>query len=665
MGNVLELPKEPEHRLELRFEHPNNLPTGSEDGSQRRLVAQLHLLNSATAAAIRTVDWEQTVTMTVPRNAVIVLDIYLFDPATEPRHTFVAQVCLPFAGLKELGIDGDSVPLRLALWPERPTSQVPRAEILNNFQRDLQLCRPDSPNLTVWARETTQEPPPAYGPPTRFYSADMAMLNSASLNRGPTKRREAIQLAFENAELEARLMPPSSVDPTRRGIPGEHIRQLQSVYDQNEHLKAQCQDVWNRIETAQKTQRMQASNSAMKDRHRDALDLLQQELAKNQERYRKLQEEYHTHISDLKEEIIQARAEADSAELKVAALSTPPQQAPEVPPSKGKGKGQGSRHAIPGRSGDNPNSLESQFDELRDQVEDLDRQLRAAQKHKDMYDQARAASPSEMALLLPPEHEARAYLEMDQKNKAELKEIQDALEELDADRERRGLTEVDKYHKRINELYEELDQAQIEREDQRVRDESEVQELKADCDKLRGEIDEINDETGRFEAQVEALKLLGVMPRSQRSLNGPTDPVQDVRNELQALNEKLNRSREEEQFKSAALEELEQEQELLIERLGTFSAASFGERGVTAPPPLAEVIADRVKELRRELDEVESSVMEKESEVERLRAAATETAAIVEAMKQHYDARVSELEKQARGQFGGRAHAGLMPPMTS
>jgi len=227
-------------------------------------------------------------------------------------------------------------------------------------------------------------------------------------------------------------------------------------------------------------------------------------------------------------------------------------------------------------------------------------------------------------------------------NEAILEQLRQELAQLH-DREQ-GSEQQQELRKTVSQLYEELDELQRVREDERVRSESEVRELKSNRDRIKDCLDDGTAELQRLRSQSDALRAVRVQAE------GDFGPSITELNHLKAENsqraEELKRLRECEEARKQTIAELEREQEALVEKMTLKAAQSVPLGEGNQPDQYAKALETKSSELSQMLELTQRSCEEKQKEVAQLKQSALDAQAQTESLRSSYDA----LQQSANGQ---------------
>jgi len=366
------------------------------------------------------------------------------------------------------------------------------------------------------------------------------------------------------------------------------------------------------------------------------LDVMQTELEHCRARQRKIQTSYDQRLEALKDQLAQVKQQASTAEAAVVAQSSP-----TLPGTDG--------GALSARSAETT-KLQEGLNKAIARRDELQRQLDEQRQAQEVLVSASGGSPTSTVAILLDNPEAKCLVDQSKQYKAELASLQ---QELALEHEREwGSERQQQLRQQVQQLYDQLDELHQIREDERVRSESEIRELRKERDACRDRLDDATAELRRLRAKAEAFRDLGVgaVPGSTISLGGVSLPpsAADLAR-LQALaagqEQELERLRGKEEARKVTVAELEREQETLVDKIGFISSQAMLVDGGTdgASGGYSKVLEAKAVDLERQLSSMEASCAEQRLELDRLRRAAAESLAQTDQLQQSYD----ELQKSA------------------
>lgn len=361
------------------------------------------------------------------------------------------------------------------------------------------------------------------------------------------------------------------------------------------------------------------------------LDVMQTELDHCRERQCKIQASYEQRLQALRNQLTEVRSQATTAEAAMVAQTMPNLQ--HVP---------GASAGVGTCAREDPVEiarLQASLREARARREALQRECVLAQQN---LSASGGASPVTTAAMLSDNTEAKRLANQSQQYKAELISLQ---EELALVHEREWGTErQQRLRQQVQQLYEDLDEMHQVREDERVRNESEVRELRKERDACRDRLDDAAAELRRLRAKAEALRDLGTtVPGSSMSLGGLSLPpssgdLAKLREENAGQARELDRLQREEEGRKAIVLELERDQERLVEKIGFISSqAMLLEGGDEEAGGYLKILEAKAADLAKQVDAVESSCAEQRAELAGLRTSTSEALACNEQLQRTYD----------------------------
>lgn len=225
------------------------------------------------------------------------------------------------------------------------------------------------------------------------------------------------------------------------------------------------------------------------------------------------------------------------------------------------------------------------------------------------------------------------------KNEVELENLR---QELRTQYEReQGSEQQQSLRRTVGELYEELDEIQRVREDERVRSESEVRELRSERDTVRDRVSDAQAELQRLLTQTDALRALRAETGGDGAVS--TEELDSLRAENEQRANELERLKGCEDAFHRTIRDLEAEQEALVEKISLKAAQAVPFAEGSGPEQYAKALEMKALELSGQLQQVETSCREREAEVAHLRQSAWEAQATAEELRRQCD----ELRQQA------------------
>jgi len=534
------------------------------------------------------------------------------------------------------------VPLRLALVQGVHCSQAPKAKIIDGFRDACREFRKDSPFLALSVRELSLE---EASRPIRAPDAQGVARQTTSAG-SPLNRHKAITLAFENAALDARRKnlqrsgpepdeePESPVKEPSGAVQGDHMRQLYLLREDNARLQSEMVAVRQRLANLKRTKTSKSEREVSEPNWGRTLDVMQNELEHCRTRQRKIQTSYDQRLHALRDQLAQCKEQASSAEAAVVKQSMPM----STPVLQGAGFG------AAGELSAETAALQESITKALARRDELRRQLEEGRRVQEADD----GSPITRGAMLSDNPEAKSLVEQSEQYKVELASLQ---KELALAHEREcGSERQQQLRQQVQQLYDQLDELHQIREDERVRSESEIRELRKERDACRDRLDDATAELRRLRAKAETLRDLGTSPGSAVSLNGLNLPpsVSDLaRLQAQVADQAQDLSRLQgvEEARKATVAALEREQEMLVEKIGVISSQAMLVEGSTdgASGSYSKVLEAKAMDLERQIATAEASCTERRLELDRLRSLTAEALTQTDQLRQSYD----ELQKSA------------------
>jgi len=630
MGRVVHTGGTP-HLLELCLSPPRiELPVGR-GGQPCSLFAQVGVLGDGGHKAQHP-EWDEPVTIALPGSqSVVVISLYIAEPGShslDEAHgrgeaRFFADLCLPYAGLVQLGICADGPPglLRLALVPGTQYGQESLDDTAGVLQRSLEQFQPDRPWVAVSVRELSA--------PTEWAGPDVEWTL-------PFPKKEILMLELENAALQTRLCEilPHAVRPTPEELSTlpDHMRQLQSVQVENEQLRQEKADLLQKLENtravmsgAPGTERSLAEQDRSK-----TYRVLLRELEHCREREQKIRASYEERLGRLQGQLQHAHDEVGAhleSEREAGLLNQ------EVA------------------------AMEERLSQAAARQGALQQQLQTAQEATDLAASRDPGAP-------PPDPDARRLQAESEDQKAEIAALRReaaALSQQDCEGDAgdgHGAAREQELRGKVKQLSDELEELQRAREDERVRSESEVREMRSDRDSIKDRLDDAAAELQRFGAEAEALQDLQaqVRLREEEASGAAPAPANDDDSEEQERELEHLRGCAEE--RRCTIRELEREQEALVQK-----TASLATPQAAAPDAALEVqdAKEKAAELQQQFVRARCSCEVQRAELARLLESTEAAKARAQALRQSYDAfqqssdeRVLRSPEPVRYATGGR-----------
>jgi chromosome segregation ATPase len=452
----------------------------------------------------------------------------------------------------------------------------------------------------------------------------------------PPARRQVIVLEMQNAALQHQKhkLLPEGPEPLMEETTAQpsYLKQLLMIQQENGQIRGETSRMRQKLERTKTI----SSESAVKQRGTHdwskTLRGLQEELAHCRERQRKIRENYEERVMGLQGQL---------------------QQAKQCMP----GVDQTLNHTF------NPHLQDQrQLSAVMEEIALMERRISEATARRDdlkfqwgeAQQNAGGLSLPMSTNSLPMDVDVEQLQAQTQENEVILEQLRQELAQLH-DREQ-GSEQQQELRISVAQLYEELDELQRVREDERVRSESEVRELKADRDRIKDRLDDGTAELQRLRSQSDALRAVRVQAE------GDFGPSITELNQLKAENsqraEELKRLRECEEARKQTIAELEREQEALVEKMTLKAAQSVSLGEGNQPDQYAKTLETKSSELSQMLERTQRSCEEKQKEVAQLKQSALDAQVQTESLRSSYDA----LQQSADGQVS-RTVPGTSPQL--
>lgn len=394
-----------------------------------------------------------------------------------------------------------------------------------------------------------------------------------------------------------------------------HVRQLHMIQQENEQIRMETAGMRQKLE---RTQAMltEASDQAKQGVAQDwskTLRVMQQELAHCRERQRKIRANYEERVAGLQAQLQQAKALVPEVDMTFNPQDLPSwDSAAEV-------------------AGQEVVAMQQRIMEVTQRRDELRSRWSEMQR---AVEKGFAPGP---AAATPPGTESLEVQHLRAQSKQNEAELEGLRQELALQHEREEGTEHQRELRHtVSQLYEELDELQREREDERVRSESEVRELRSERDVIKDRLDDASSELQRLRSQAEALRAM------QAQAEGETAPsaaeLAAVRAENQQRELELQRLRGCEEERKQTILELEREQEELVEQISLRAAQAVPLAEGNGPEEYAKALEAKARELSELLQRAEAACQDRKGQVARLRRDGEDARAAAEVLRQSYDA---------------------------
>lgn len=593
MGNILR--SRPARVLELRLSAPRVELPPNRDGSPSHIFAKLAVQDER--EPLRDVTWDENITVALPSDTSVVLITFLVARSREDlargnaRH--LSDLSLPYIGLVECGVSpGNPITLHLAFEIGAQCATRNSKELAAELMRLRDIFQRDRAWITVRASEVATSPS----------EGDHVVIPQPEWTVSAV-RRQMITLELQNSALQQRLraIAPDAPDAAQVSIPS-HARQLRMIQQENMQLSVERSEVQRRYGRI-RTSLMEAKQG--KEQHWvRTMQVLQQEHTHCKERQDKIRENFEERLHGLRIHLQQASAQLMHMQEMVAH---------ELPQQKLMDVQAGISAALSRR-------------------EDLSRQLMEVRSSKSVephpkIQHLRALSEEYQSQLEMLRHELASKQEKDQKTGSQ-SELRNGLQL----------------------LYEELDAMSQAREDERVRRESEVRELKSERDVVKDQVADGASDLQQVQAKAEAFQTLSESRTQDGQGDGSCIPktVMDLRAENGDLGQSLAELRQGEAAREQTIRDLEQAQEMLVEKTTFVTATSAdGLSAVAGEDDYVRRLEDRVFELQGVVANSQRNAEELRGRVEQLRQAASESATRAQEMAQEYERLQEQADERA------------------
>lgn len=592
MGNILR--SRPARVLELRFSAPRVELPPHRDGSPSLIFAKLAVQDER--EPLRDVTWDEDITVALPSDTSVVLITFLVarshgDLARgNARH--LSDLSLPYVGLVECGVSpGNPITMNLAFEIGAQCETRNSKELAAELRRLREIFQPDRAWITVRASEVTTSP----------LEGDHAAIPQPEWTVSAVKR-QVITLELQNSAMQQRLraIAPDAPDAAQVCIPS-HARQLRMIQQENMQLSVEKSEVQRRYGRI-RTSLMEAKQG--KEQHWvRTMQVFHQELMHCQERKDKIRENFQERLHGLRTHLQQASAQLMHMKEMVAH---------ELPQQKRMDVQAGINAAL------------SRREELKRHLMEL-RSSKSSEPHPKIQ-HLRTLSEEYQSQLELLRHELASKQEKDQKSGSQ-SELRNGLQL----------------------LYEELDAMSQAREDERVRRESEVRELKSERDVVKDQVADAASDLQQVQAKAEAFRTLSESHAQDGQEDGSCLPktVMDLRAENGDLEQRLAELTHGEAAREQTIRDLEQQQEMLVEKTTLYSATSESLSAVAGEDDYVRRLEDRVFELQGVVANSKRNAEEQRGRVEQLRRAALESAARAQEMAQEYERLQEQADERA------------------
>lgn len=606
MGNSAALPPPQAPRtLELRVSEPRLVLLPS-SGQQRTLFAKVGLLEDRGAAVEAPWDEPVQVQLRGERSTLLVslFAAEYFQGHEERRALY--EVALPYwgpGGLADLGLaeGGAPVTLVLAVSPgKRCGERQSREELAEELRQAREQYHPDRPFLGLSVCEVGFQ---QYQQPAEDGAWQL-----------PSARRQVIALELQNAALLERKRELQQAHPdyvwqmneaaAEEPAAATHVQQLRLIQQENQQLHAEKGAMLQKLEHTR-----QLLSGAMRDRPGaehdwpETLRVMTQELANCRDRQARIRANYDERKHDLQVQLQAAQEQAAAQASEQHALA----------------QEQIGQQAVALRS-----EVEQATLRRNELLRHCSEARNAAEAQKQGIEQGMFDTMSSNPDILRLARESEQY-------KIELRELQ---HELSAQQERdAGSMRQDHLQRNRQQLLFELEELDKAGEDERVRSESEVRELKNERDLVKEHLDKATAELQHLRVKAEALRGL----RAQNlGMEPPDNGIERLERETEQLARDLEDLRSTEDDRKSTIEELEREQEELVAKTSMITGKAVpcetGDAG-----EYVRGLEEKVRELQSTLQQGDASCSELQREVSHLRAASEEAKRRSAALQESYE----------------------------
>jgi len=436
----------------------------------------------------------------------------------------------------------------------------------------------------------------------------------------PPARRQVIFLEMQNAALQSSLQYQKHklMDPEGPEAPGEennaeptYVRQLHMIQEENEKIREETERIRQKLE---ETRDIHAHASARQQGAHDwskTLRGLQEELTHCRQRQKKIQDNYEERVRGLQGQLQRNRQSQSAVDMTF-----------------------------------NPHAQDnSQLAVMLEEVTAMDGRIEEATARREelmsrwnVIAEAREKAASQEGEPSIGDLERLQAAKME--NEATIERLRIELGQM---QEGQASEQRQQLERRIKQLYEELDELQHIREDQRVRSESEVRELKANRDKIKDRLDDATAEVQRLRSQSEALSV--ARARAEGNARPSMDDLNQLRHENNLRAQELQRLRECEESRKQAIMKLEREQDGLVQQMTLKAAQSVPFEG-NYSSEYAKGLEQKSAELSQLLARAQVSMEEKRRQVANAKQNALDAQAANETLRSSFQSlqRSSEQE---------------------
>lgn len=249
----------------------------------------------------------------------------------------------------------------------------------------------------------------------------------------------------------------------------------------------------------------------------------------------------------------------------------------------------------------------------------------------------------------------------------ELKGRRNALEQEIASRHEReqGTAQRQELESATMQLKEELDQLDLMREDDRVRGESEIRELRVERDAANDRVHDAQNELQRLSAQVEAMKNMQAPSRSGSAslldAGNEESEANYMRLQYESLEQELDALTQTEEEQKQQIRDLERVQEELVTKTGMATSQVLQVEDETqSPRAYEEALEIKADDLAARLSDVANRVQDQSLQVESVVRQTEATRVQSEALLAQYEATQRSLDSSLYQNMGSSSNSRQM-----
>jgi len=429
----------------------------------------------------------------------------------------------------------------------------------------------------------------------------------------PAARRQVIFLEMQNAALQHqkhKLHPEGPEAPREENnVEPTYVKQLHMIQEENEKIREETGRIRQKLEESRAIEAHSFARQRGAHDWSKTLRGLQEELTRCRSRQKRIQDNYQERVRGLQGQLQRNRAKQSGVDMTF-----------------------------------NPQAQDSQqLTDMLEQVSAMERHIEEAMASRDelmsRYAQIAASADGEQT---DPDLERLQAVKIE--NDASIERLRLELGQM---QEGRVSEQRQQLERRIAQLDEELEELQRVREDQRVRSESEVRELKGNRDKIKDRLDDVTAEVQRLRSQSEAIKSMRA--KAEGNARPSVDDLNQLRFENNQRSQELQRLRECEESRKQAIMTLEREQEELVQQMTLKAAQSVSLVEGNHSSEYAKELEKKSTELSQLLARAQMSMEEKQKEVANVKQSALDAQAATETLRSSYQSltRSSEQERKS------------------